>query len=105
LDNLRKEIREFYIPKSEREKSFYGSEFEIQLKNQLTQKAIAKECADWVKRKAIFKSNIADVPMQQFACIKDPQSDAAFIPLTWFRAVDLGYQKGIAVSSYVIRFD
>ena len=105
LDSLRKEIREFYIPKTEREKSFYGSEFEIQLKNQLTQKAIAKECADWVKRKAMFKSNIADVPMQQFACIKNSQPDVAFLPLTGFTAVDLGYQKGNAASNYVNRFD
>lgn len=46
LDKLRKERREFYIPSPEREKSFYGSEFEIQLKNKLTQKAIPKECAE-----------------------------------------------------------
>ena len=58
LDKLRKEKREFHIPKSEREKSFYGSEFEIQLKNKLTQKAIAKECAEWIQRKApYFKTN------------------------------------------------
>ena len=41
-----KEQREFYIPKLHRERSLYGSEFEIKLKNQLSQKAIAKECAD-----------------------------------------------------------
>ena len=63
LDKLRKEKREFHIPKSEREKSFYGSEFEIQLKNKLTQKAIAKECADWIQRKATFKSNMLKIFM------------------------------------------
>lgn len=57
-DKVRKERREFQIPKAERERSFYGSEFEIQLKNKLTQKAIAKECADWMLRKATFRSNI-----------------------------------------------
>ena len=105
LDSLRKEIREFFIPKDLREKSFYGSEFEIQLKNKLTQKAIAKECAEWVMRKAKFKSNVADVPMQQFACISNKKSDVAYLPLNGFTAVDLGYQKGNAVSSYVNRFD
>jgi tRNA(Ile)-lysidine synthase TilS/MesJ len=69
FDKLQKEKREFHIPKIERENSFYGSEFEVHLKNKLTQKAIAKECANWIKRKATFKSNIANVPMQQFACI------------------------------------
>ena len=44
-DKMAKERREFHIPKQERERSLYGSEFEIQLKNKLTQRAIAKECA------------------------------------------------------------
>lgn len=44
-DKVKKERREFHIPKAEREKGFYGTEFEIQLKNKLTQKAIARECA------------------------------------------------------------
>lgn len=38
--------REFYIPRISRESSLYGTEFEVKLRNELTQKAIAKECAD-----------------------------------------------------------
>lgn len=53
-DTVRKQRREFHIPKLERERSFYGSEFEIQLRNKLNQRAIAKECADWMRRKASF---------------------------------------------------
>ncbi|MDR8085024.1 hypothetical protein FPK80_22110, partial [Acinetobacter baumannii] len=45
-DKLKKEQREFFIPKQDRESSLYGTEFEIHLKNQLSQKVIAKECAD-----------------------------------------------------------
>ena len=41
-DKLKKEKREFVIPKKDRESSLYGTEFEIHLKNQLSQKAIAK---------------------------------------------------------------
>ncbi len=51
-DRLRKEHREFHIPKLERERSLYGSEFEVRLRNELTQRAIAKECAEWMRRKA-----------------------------------------------------
>jgi ERCC4-related helicase len=100
FDKLQKEKREFHIPKIERENSFYGSEFEVHLKNKLTQKAIAKECANWIKRKAVFKSNIANAPMQQFACI-NAKEDIAYVSLSGFTAVDLGYQKGNAVSSFV----
>jgi len=105
IDNIRKERREFYIPKSERERSFYGTEFEIQLKNKLTQRAIAKECAEWIRKKAIFKSNKASAPMQQFACVKKSNEAIVYMPLNGFTAVDLGYQQGNAVSNFVNRMD
>lgn len=56
-DKAEKSKREFYIPRITREKNLYGSEFEIRLRNELTQRAIAKECAEWIKQKATFKSN------------------------------------------------
>ena len=42
--------REFYIPCLSRERSLYGTEFEVKLRNELTQKAIAKECAEWIEQ-------------------------------------------------------
>jgi superfamily II DNA or RNA helicase len=104
-DGIKKERREFHIPKAEREKSFYGTEFEIQLKNKLTQKAIAKECADWMRRKAAFRSNRSKAPMQQFACVKANDAAAVYLPLHGFTAVDLGYQRGDAVSNIVNKLD
>ncbi len=67
-DAGRKVRRELYIPKAERERGFYGSAFEIQLKNKLTQGAIAKECAESMRRKANVPSNRSKAPMQQFVC-------------------------------------
>src|SRR5690606_5479489 len=55
-DHFKKEKREFYIPKRSREKSLYGTEFEIRLKNELNLKSIAKECSEWIRSKATFKS-------------------------------------------------
>jgi hypothetical protein len=100
-DKLKKEKREFYIPKIQRESSLYGTEFEIRLKNELTQKAIAKECAGWIRQKVKFKSNRADSPMQQFACVESEPSLTTYLPLHGFTAVDLGYQKGNAVSNFI----
>ncbi|NTW64544.1 MAG: DEAD/DEAH box helicase family protein, partial [Chlorobiaceae bacterium] len=104
-DKFRKEHREFFIPKVNRERSLYGSEFEIQLRNKLTQKAIAREYAEWMRKKASFRSNRTKAPMQQFACIRGEESDVAYAPLQGFTAVDLGYQRGEAVSNLVQRFD
>ena len=58
-DRLRKERREFFIPKTKRESGLYGTEFEIQLRNKLTQRAVARECADWIRKRARFRSNTA----------------------------------------------
>ena len=103
-DQIAKERREFHIPKQIREKSLCGSEFEILLKNKLTQRAIAKECADWIRRKATFRSNNTTAPMQQFACIDTISSETAYVPISGFTAVDLGYQQGDAVSNFINRF-
>lgn len=100
-DRLRKERREFFIPKLGRETSLYGTEFEIHLRNQLTQRAIARECAEWIRRKARFKSNCTKAPMQAFAHIGTEGGDAAYMPLNGFTVADLGYQKGDAVSNFV----
>ena len=104
-DKIRKERKEFHIPKLDRERSLYGSEFEIQLRNKLTQRAIAKECASWLRRKAKFVSNRTQAPMQQFACAQSAAGDVAYMPLHGFTAVDLGYQQGNAVSNFVNKVD
>ncbi|WP_138379480.1 helicase-related protein [Luteithermobacter gelatinilyticus] len=104
-DRLQKERREFFIPKAQRESGLYGTEFEIQLRNKLTQRAVARECADWVRKKASFRSNTTKAPMQQFVHVAGPKGEAAYMPISGFTAVDLGYQKGDAVSNFVTRFD
>ncbi|MCD4806812.1 MAG: DEAD/DEAH box helicase family protein [Methanococcoides sp.] len=104
-DKVSRERREFHIPKQQREQNLYGSEFEIQLKNKLTQRAIAKECADWIRRKATFCSNSTKAPMQQFACLNVDDEDTTYMPLHGFTAVDLGYSQGDAVSNFINKFD
>jgi SNF2 family DNA or RNA helicase len=96
-DKAQKEKREFYIPRLDRERSLYGTEFEVKLRNELTQKAIAKECADWIRRKAVFKSNTTPENMMGFLHV-DEQS---YMPLTGFTTVDLGCERGNNVYSIV----
>lgn len=104
-DKTKREHREFFIPKAQRERSLYGSEFEIQLRNKLTQRAVARECADWIRNKAKFRSNRTKAPMQQFVCVDRADGPVAYMPVNGFTAVDLGYQQGNAVSNIVNRFE
>ncbi len=104
-DKLPKEKREFFIPKLERERSLYGTEFEIKLRNKLTQRAIARECADWIRRKVTFRSNATKSSMQQMACVLPAEDEpTVYFPLQGFTAVDLGYQAGNAISNIVNKF-
>ncbi len=102
-DQLPKERRQFFIPTEiNGESSLYGSQFEIRLRNKLTQRAIARECADWVRRKARFRSNRTGAPMQQFAVVDDR---VAYQPIQGFTSADLGYERGNAVSNIVTKLD
>ena len=82
--------REFYIPRLNRERSLTGSEFEILLRNELTQKAIAKECAEWIRKKVRFKSNCTKENMMGFGVV----DHYAYTPLTGFTTVELGVERG-----------
>ena len=82
--------REFYIPRISRESSLYGTEFEVKLRNELTQKAIAKECADWIRRKAAFKSNVTQEQMMGFMTV----DKSSYMPINGFTTVDLGCERG-----------
>ncbi|MDD6981696.1 MAG: helicase-related protein [Clostridia bacterium] len=89
-DKVAKESREFYIPRLQREKGIYGTEFEIRLRNELTQKAIARECADWIRSKATFKSNITAENLMGFLNV----DETSYSPIGGFTAVDLGCERG-----------
>lgn len=89
-EKTEKAMREFYIPRLNRERSLYGTEFEIKLRNELTQKAIAKECAEWIRQKVTFKSNVTNEGMLGFINL----DDKSYSPVQGFTTVDLGCERG-----------
>jgi len=72
----------------------YGTEFEIKLRNEMTQKAIARECADWIRRKATFKSNTTGENMGGFMTVEGKEADYAYMPINGFTTVDIGCERG-----------
>ena len=96
--------REFYIPRINRERTLYGSQYEVRLRNQLTQKAIAIECADWIRKKVRFKSNTTNNILQGFINVK---SDSVFTytPVNGFTTTDLGCERGNNMMNFVNKVD
>ena len=96
-----KEKKEFYIPRFNRERSITGTEFEIKLRNELSQRAIAKECADWIREKVCFKSNITDEAMPGFMNV----DEISYMPITGFTTAELGCEKGNNAYSMIAKIE
>lgn len=50
-DDSNLDVREYYI-----DNNIFGNEFELKLRNEMTQSSIARDCADWVRSKAEVRS-------------------------------------------------
>ena len=102
----KREKREFYIPRLNREQGLCGTEFEIKLRNELTQKAIATECADWIARKASFRSFDTENNMGNTFLVVDKSDDKiAYTPFNGFTTSELGTERSANSYSTVIRPD
>lgn len=89
-----KEKREFYIPRLSRERNLFGTELEIRLRNELTQKAIAQECANWIQEKAKFKSFEGDEDMGMTALtVLKPDDTVSYMPFQEFTTSELGVER------------
>ena len=101
-----KEKREFYIPQLNRERSLYGTEFELKLRNELSQKAIAKECADWIRRKVHFRTNISSENMNSSINIQNQDGSVhTYQPINGFTTTDLGVGRGNNATNFIVRLD
>lgn len=99
-DKTTKEKREFFIPKLNRERNLYGSDFEVKLRNKLEQKAIAKECAEWIRKKVKFKSNASTETMGGFLHVQG-EKPSSYVPFNEFTTTELGCERGNNVYSMV----
>ncbi|MBS4071420.1 MAG: DEAD/DEAH box helicase family protein [Algoriphagus sp.] len=92
-EKFQKQSRQFYIPHIFKEADLCGGDFELRLKNELTQRAIAKECAAWVKEKVQFKSNSqVNQPLYGMIHTVDKEGNGiAYTNINNFTTADLGF--------------
>lgn len=100
-----KEKREFYIPRLDRERSLYGTEFEVKLRNELSQKAVSRECAEWIRKKVRFRSNITGGTIGGFLTVRKAEDAIAYAPVLSFTTSDLGCERGNSIMNLVNRID
>ena len=65
----------------------------------MTQKAIARECADWIRDKVVFKSNISDKTIQGQMVV----DEVGYTPINNFTTVELGCEKGNVISTTIVK--
>ena len=85
--------REFYITHREMGNRLSGNDFELKLRNKLTQSAIAKECADWLRQKVKIKSYRETNPAQMrlaYVEAANPEEDIAIQGTVDFSSDGLG---------------
>ena len=100
-----REKREFYIPRLSREQGLCGTDFEIKLRNELTQKAVATECADWIRRKARFRSFEGEGRMSGFLNVEKTDDNVAYMPFDGFTTRKLGCDNSAEAPDVTMRLD
>lgn len=105
LGDREKQRKEFYIPKFSGESGLYGTEFEIKLRNELTQRGIARECAAWIRKKAKFKANAGDGRFNGSMTIESSLSTTVYPSLQEFTTVDLGAERGNRLVENIVRME
>ncbi len=100
-----REKREFYIPRLNREQGLCGTDFEIRLRNELTQKAVATECADWIRRKARFRSFEGEGRMNGFLDVDKAGDNVAYMPFDGFTTRKLGCDNSESAPEMTMRLE
>ncbi len=94
IDEKEKKSKLFAINTSNREKSISGSAFEINLKNELKGRHIAKECRVWCEQKVKFKSNRGKNSIQPMFIVENTNEEKfIYLGMDEFSSAGFGYKK------------
>lgn len=100
-----KQQKFFELQSHQRQKSLSWSSLEINLKNKLTGKAIAKECRQRIEKKVRFKSSLSHGRVQPLLTISNKGQDTLYTGINEFSTAWLGYEKDNALLGHIIKTD
>ncbi|MEA2016984.1 MAG: SNF2-related protein, partial [Campylobacterota bacterium] len=95
-DEKKKDTKFFEINSSNRKKAISGSDFEINLKNELKGRNIAKECKAWIEKKVKFKSNKPNSSIHSMMILENytnMEEKSIYLNINEFTSAGLGYKK------------
>ena len=103
-DEKKKDTRHFEINSSKRKKAISGSEFELNLKNELKGRSIAKKCRKWCEKKVTFKTNKPNSFIQPMLILENSKKDKSiYLNINEFSSAGLGYKKDNTVLGAVTK--
>ena len=104
-DKNRREKKQFQINVDFRQKAISGSQFEINLKNELKGKAIAKECKKWIEQKVTFKTSSGNKYIQPHITIDNNENKYVYMGINEFSSAGFGYEKDNSILNQIIKTD
>jgi SNF2 family DNA or RNA helicase len=104
-ETSKKQQRMFEIQTNNIKKAISGSEFEINLKNELKWRAIAKECKKWIESKVEFKSNISNRFIQPQFILDNWDEKYTYQGIDEFSSAWFWFENDNAIIRNVIKFD
>ncbi len=105
LDKSKRQERMFEILANNRKKAIGGSDFEINLKNELRGKSIAKECKKWIEDKVKFKTNRAGGFIQPQFIVRNEDESILYSGINEFSSSGVGYEKDNSILNMVMKSD
>lgn len=105
MDKANREQRLFEIHANDRKKAISGSDFEINLKNELKGRAIAKECKKWIEEKVTIKTNTSKRYIQPQLIVDNDSEKILFNGIDEFSSAGFGYENDNAILRNIIKTD
>ena len=101
-DEAKKDARFFEINSANTQRAISGSEFEINLKNELKGRSIAKECRKWCEQKVKFKSSMGNNTLMPMIMLDD---NATYLNINEFSSAGFGYKKDNLVLGQITKME